>query len=227
MVKVVQVNGLEKTYRIGKIDVPAVRGITFSIESGSFTSIMGPSGCGKSTLMNMLGCLDRPTKGRVMIDDEDVSLATDNCLAKIRNSKIGFVFQRYNLLPRLNATDNVALPLVYSGIDPEERTNLALKALATVGLFDWAHHKPTELSGGQMQRVAIARAIINKPSIILADEPTGNLDSKSGQEIIEIFKKLNAGGVTVIMVTHDRDIAAHSKRIIHLKDGVVTEDEAL
>jgi len=222
---VVNVKELEKTYKIGHVDVAAVRGISFQVSVGEFVSIMGPSGCGKSTLMHLIGCLDRPTAGAVILDGEDVSKFNDNELASVRNSKVGFVFQMFNLLPRLSAVENIELPLIYRGIEKEERARRAKEALNLVGLSDRAQHKPTELSGGQVQRVAIARAIVNKPSILLADEPTGNLDSKSGEEIMKIFQQLNMMGVTIIMVTHEADIAAFTKRKIILKDGKIIDDK--
>lgn len=225
MKTVVNIENLEKLYKLGKIEVPAVRGVSFRIEIGEFVSIMGPSGCGKSTLMHLIGCLDRPTSGKVILDGEDVSVLPDNMLAKIRNTKVGFVFQMFNLLPRLNAIENIELPLIYSGVPKEERGRRSAEALELVGLSERAKHKPTELSGGEVQRIAIARAIVNKPSILLADEPTGNLDSKSGMEIMKIFQRLNSMGVTIIMVTHEADIAAFTKRTISLRDGVIVSDK--
>jgi len=225
MGKIVKVEGLERSYKLGKVEVKALRGVTFDVESGSFTSIMGPSGCGKSTLMHLIGCLDRPTRGKLFIEDMEVSSLQDDELAKIRNKRIGFVFQMFNLLPRLNAQENVELPLIYSGIPREERTERSLKALSMVGLFDRAGHRPSEISGGEMQRVAIARALVNNPSILLADEPTGNLDTKASHEIMEVFQKLNAMGVTIIMVTHEPDVAVYSKRVISLRDGEIVKDE--
>ncbi len=222
---VVKVSGVRKVYRMGKIEVNALQGINLSVDQGEFVSIMGPSGCGKSTMMHILGCLDRPTSGHVLLDLVDVDELDDNRLADIRNKKVGFVFQTFNLLPKLNAIENIELPLIYAGVRFDERRKKALELLETVGLKDRANHKPSELSGGQSQRVAIARALINDPSIILADEPTGNLDSKSGEEIIHLFAELNARGNTIIMVTHDQEIANHSKRIVRLKDGLVVSDE--
>lgn len=224
---VVNVKGLEKTYKIGHVDVAAVRGISFQVSVGEFVSIMGPSGCGKSTLMHLIGCLDRPTAGAVILDGEDVSKFNDNELASVRNTKVGFVFQMFNLLPRLSAVENIELPLIYRGVEKAERERRAKEALNLMGLSDRAQHKPTELSGGQVQRVAIARAIVNKPSILLADEPTGNLDSKSGEEIMKIFQQLNSMGVTIIMVTHEADIAAFTKRKILLKDGKMIDDKPI
>ena len=222
---VVKVAEVRKTYRMGEIEVQALQGINLLVNKGEFLSIMGPSGCGKSTLMHILGCLDRPTSGHVMLDSVEIDKLDDNSLAEIRNKKVGFVFQTFNLLPKLNAIENVELPLIYAGVRFEERRQKALELLAIVGLQDRATHKPSELSGGQSQRVAVARALINNPSIILADEPTGNLDSKSGEEIIHLFAELNARGNTIIMVTHDREIAGHGQRIVRLKDGLVVADE--
>jgi putative ABC transport system ATP-binding protein len=224
---IVKIADISKTYKLGKVDVPAVCGVSFEIAEGSFSAIMGPSGCGKSTLMNMIGCLDRPTSGSVSIDGHEISTLSDDELAVIRNKKIGFVFQRFNLLPRLSAVENVELPLLYAHAKENGRRDRAMEVLSIVGLADRAQHKPAELSGGQIQKVAVARALVNKPALILADEPTGNLDSKSGEEIMEIFAKLNSMNVTIIMVTHDRDIAQFSKRIIHLKDGRMVQDELI
>jgi putative ABC transport system ATP-binding protein len=221
---VVRINGVKKIYRMGKVEVPALQGIDLNIESGEFVSIMGPSGCGKSTLMHIVGCLDRPTSGVVHLDEVDIGELDDNQLANIRNRKVGFVFQTFNLLPKLNAVENIELPLVYAGVKPEQRSMRSTELLKLVGLSDRAHHRPAELSGGQSQRVAIARALTNNPAIILADEPTGNLDSKSGAEIIRLFTELNRAGSTIILVTHDAGIANHSKRIIQLKDGLVVAD---
>lgn len=225
--KVVSVREVKKTYQMGTVEVNALRGININIENGEFVSIMGPSGCGKSTLMHIIGCLDRPTSGHVLLDEVDIDELNDNALAEIRNNKVGFVFQTFNLLPKLNAIENVELPLIYAGMKFEERRKKAAELLDLVGLKDRITHKPSELSGGQSQRVAIARALVNDPSIILADEPTGNLDSKSGEEIIRLFNELNSRGITLIMVTHDSDIANHSKRIIRLKDGLVVADDKL
>lgn len=222
---VVTIKEVKKTYHMGKVDVHALQGINLVVSQGEFVSIMGPSGCGKSTLMHILGCLDRPTSGHVLLDDVDIDELDDNRLAEIRNRKVGFVFQTFNLLSKLSAIENVELPLIYAGISQEERRRRAGEMLELVGLKDRAFHKPAELSGGQSQRVAIARALINKPTIVLADEPTGNLDSKSGQEIIKLFEELNGRGVTLIMVTHDQEIANHSKRIIRLIDGLVVADQ--
>ncbi len=212
---------------MGNVDVHALRGINLIVEKGEFVSIMGPSGCGKSTLMHLIGCLDRPTSGHIRLDEVDVDELDDNNLADIRNKKVGFVFQTFNLLPKLNAIENVELPLIYAGIKLEARREKASKLLEVVGLKERMRHKPSELSGGQSQRVAIARALANDPSIILADEPTGNLDSKSGEEIIRLFSDLNSRGITLIIVTHDQEIADRSKRIVRLKDGLVVSDEKL
>jgi len=210
---------------MGKVEIPALQGISLGVESGEFVSIMGPSGCGKSTLMHIIGCLDRPTSGHVQLEEIDVDELDDNSLAEIRNKKVGFVFQTFNLLPKLNAVENVELPMIYSGMGFEERRKKSLELLEIVGLKGRAGHKPSELSGGESQRVAIARALVNNPSIVLADEPTGNLDSKSGEEIIHLFMELNNRGITMIIVTHDQEIANHSKRIVRLKDGLVISDE--
>lgn len=222
---VVRAVEVKKIYYLGKVEVPALRGINLKIERGEFVSIMGPSGCGKSTLMHIIGCLDRPSSGQVSLDEVDVNKLNDNELAEIRNKKVGFVFQAYNLLPRLSAVGNVELPLIYSGVGVEERRKKAVELLEIVGLKGRVHHRPSELSGGESQRIAIARALANDPSIILADEPTGNLDSKTGEEIVHLFAKLNKMGVTIIIVTHDPEVASHSKRIVKLKDGLVISDE--
>ena len=221
----IEVDNLTKTYTMGSVEVHALRNISFSIERQEFVSIMGPSGSGKSTLMDILGCLSKPTSGTYLLEQGDVAGMSDNQLASIRNSKIGFVFQAFNLLPRTTALHNVELPLIYSGVGRRERRRRALAALESVGLVDRVRHKSNELSGGQIQRVAVARALVNDPSIIFADEPTGNLDTKSGAEIMAIFDKLNADGNTIIMVTHERYIAEHANRIIHLRDGVIENDE--
>ncbi|MCG8484698.1 MAG: ABC transporter ATP-binding protein [Clostridia bacterium] len=223
----IKIQDMSKVYQLGEIEVPALKQVNLTIEEGEFTSIMGPSGSGKSTLMNILGCLDRPTKGLYYLDDVRVDQMTDDELAAIRNQKIGFVFQSFNLLSRSSALKNVELPMLYAGMKPAERRELAKEALVKVGLGDRFYHKPNELSGGQRQRVAIARALVNQPAIVLADEPTGNLDSKSGNEIMDIFKKLNDEGATVILVTHEQDIAAKAKRILHFRDGEKVQDEWL
>ena len=221
----IEVNKLKKTYQLGDIEVPAVRGIDMSIEANEYLAIMGPSGSGKSTLMNIIGCLDVPTEGSYILDSKDVSKMNDDELAEIRNRKIGFVFQTFNLLPRADALHNVELPLIYSGLPRSRRKEMAEAALNKVGLTDRMHHKPNELSGGQRQRVAIARALVNNPAIILADEPTGNLDSNTGEEIMEIFEQLHAGGNTIILITHEEYIANHSNRIVRLLDGLIQSDD--
>jgi len=222
---VVQLRGIAKTYTIGReITVNALRGVDLDVRPGEFVAIMGPSGSGKSTLMNILGCLDVPDSGTYVLAGENVGKLSDDKLAAIRNQHIGFVFQTFNLLPRLNAIENVELPLIYGG-DRHDRRARALSALEQVGLGDRVHHRPSELSGGQQQRVAIARALLNDPSMILADEPTGNLDSRSSAEILAIFQRLNDLGKTVVMVTHEPDVAAHTKRIVRMRDGVVARDE--
>ncbi|WP_257146101.1 ABC transporter ATP-binding protein, partial [Bacillus thuringiensis] len=215
---------IAKTYYQGKLAVPILHGISLTIQSGEFVSIMGPSGSGKSTLMNIIGCLDRPTEGEYMLNDVNILTADESKLALIRNEYIGFVFQHFNLLPRLSAVENVELPLVYGGVKKAERRKRALEALGKVGLADRVHHLPNELSGGQKQRVAIARAIANNPTFIMADEPTGALDTKSGEQVMNIFTKLNAEGTTIVMVTHEEEVAAYSSRRIVLRDGEITED---
>ena len=222
---VIVLQDIMKTYVMGDTVVNALDHVTVSFEKGVFTSIVGPSGSGKSTMMNILGCLDRPTSGHYFLEGKDVAGYTDDEYAVTRNQKIGFVFQNFNLLARISALDNVALPLIYAGVSYNERCARAKKALEDVGLGERVMHKPNEMSGGQRQRVAIARALINDPAIIMADEPTGNLDTKSTLEIIDIFKKLNEQGKTVIMVTHEPDIAAMTSRIITMRDGKVVDDE--
>ncbi|MEJ2545634.1 MAG: ABC transporter ATP-binding protein [Calditrichaceae bacterium] len=221
----IEIKELSKTYILGEIQVPALKETNINIEKNEYVSIMGPSGSGKSTLMNILGCLDVPTGGAYILNQQNVSKLTDDQLAEIRNKEIGFVFQTFNLLPRADALHNVELPLIYNGTPRVKRREMAREALDKVGLADRADHKPNELSGGQRQRVAIARALINKPSIILADEPTGNLDSKTGEEIMTIFNDLHSSGHTIILVTHEEYIANHSKRIIRLLDGYVQSDD--
>lgn len=221
----IEIKNLTKIYQNGSLSVEALTAIDMVIEEGEFTAVMGPSGSGKSTLMNILGCLDRATTGSYHLDGVDVSQMNDDQLAKIRNGKIGFVFQSFNLLPRISALRNVELPMLYANVTPKERTRLAMEALGKVGLEDRVHHKPNELSGGQKQRVAIARALVNNPAVILADEPTGNLDSLSGEEIMIIFQKLNKEGVTVVIVTHEPEIAAHTHRRIVFRDGRIQADE--
>jgi putative ABC transport system ATP-binding protein len=221
----IEVTKLKKTYQLGDIEVPAVRGIDMVIEKNEYLAIMGPSGSGKSTLMNIIGCLDVPTEGSYILDSKDVSKLSDDELAEIRNRKIGFVFQTFNLLPRADALHNVELPLIYSGLPRVKRKEMAKDALDKVGLGDRMHHKPNELSGGQRQRVAIARALVNNPAIILADEPTGNLDSNTGEEIMEVFEQLHAAGNTIILITHEEYIANHSNRVVRLLDGLIQSDE--
>src|SRR3989339_131572 len=222
-----QIENIKKIYTLGEVDVPALNGVSINIDKGEFVSIMGPSGCGKSTLMNMIGCLDKPTSGKIILDNINTENLNDDELAKVRNEKIGFVFQMFNLLPRLTAIENIELPMIYAGKNNEERIKHSKKILEDVGLKDRANHYPKEMSGGQMQRVAIARALINNPAIILADEPTGNLDSKSSVEIIKILQNLNNQGTTIILVTHEPDIASYTKRKIVLKDGLLLEDQKL
>jgi putative ABC transport system ATP-binding protein len=221
---VIHLNDIGKSYFMGNQAIPVLKGINLDIFRNEYVALMGPSGSGKSTLMNILGCLDSPTLGLYILNGKDVSKMEDNDLAEIRNKEIGFVFQQFNLLPRLTAAENVALPLVYAGIAKKERIERAMEVLAKVNLVDRSHHKPNELSGGQIQRVAIARAIINNPSIILADEPTGNLDSKTSVEVMDIFGKIQAAGNTVILVTHEEDIAAYAKRVVRLRDGLIESD---
>ena len=220
----IKINNLSKEYKTGNISVKALTEVTINIKTGEFVAIMGPSGSGKSTLMNILGCLDRPTGGEYELDGEKIETLNQIQLASIRNTKIGFVFQSFNLLPRISALKNVELPMMYAGVSLKERREKALEALNRVGLADRVDHKPNELSGGQKQRVAIARALVNTPAIILADEPTGNLDTKSGNEIMEIFQQLNGEGATIVLVTHEREIAALTKRTITFRDGKIIED---
>ncbi len=221
---VIDIENITKHYVMGEETVHALRGVTLQIHRNEYLAIMGPSGSGKSTLMNMLGCLDTPSSGRYEFNGKDVSSMDGDELAEIRNKEIGFVFQTFNLLPRSTSLRNVELPLIYAGIDPDTREERAAQALRDVGLGDRMHHKPNELSGGQRQRVAIARALVNNPSIILADEPTGNLDSKTGEEIMSLLEILYEQGNTVILVTHEADIAAHARRSVHLRDGLVEND---
>ena len=214
-----------KVYELGGETVHAIAGLTLSISPGEFTAIMGPSGSGKSTLMNILGCLDRPTSGSYMLDGQEVATLNDDELATTRNKKIGFVFQSFNLLPRMSTLENVALPMVYAGVDKKERLVRATQVLTMVGLKERLNHQPNELSGGQRQRVAIARALVNDPTIIMADEPTGNLDTKSGDEVMAIFSELNSQGRTIILVTHEPEIATYAGRVVYVRDGRIERDE--
>jgi putative ABC transport system ATP-binding protein len=224
MNKIIETHGINKTYKMGFEVIEALKSITIDINRGEYVAFMGPSGSGKSTLMNIIGCLDTPTSGRYILNNKDVSNMTENELAEIRNKEIGFVFQTFNLLPRASCLDNVALPLVYAGFGKAERQERAFQVLSSVGLGDRTKHRPNELSGGQRQRVAIARALVNDPSIILADEPTGNLDSKTSHDIMELFHDLHSKGNTIIMVTHEDDIAHYAHRIVRLRDGLVESD---
>lgn len=221
-VQLIEMHELTRVYQLGPQEIYALRGIDLIITPGEYVAIMGPSGSGKSTLMNIIGCLDRPTAGRYLLDGVPVELMTEDELAAIRNKKIGFVFQTFNLLARTTALQNVELPLVYARIPRTERRTLAEEALAAVGLQDRMHHQPNELSGGQRQRVAIARALVNKPSLLLADEPTGNLDSQTGREILDLFRELHNRGNSIIMVTHEDDVAQEAKRVIHIRDGKIS-----
>lgn len=222
---IIEIKNLKKDYKMEMIEVQALRGIDLQIPVNEYVAIMGPSGSGKSTLMNILGCLDAPTEGKYFLNSVDVTLLNDKELSTIRNKNIGFVFQSFNLLPRMSALHNVELPLMYAGVEKNKRKEIALRSLEKVGLSDRVHHKPAELSGGQRQRVSIARALVNNPGIILADEPTGALDSKSGEEIMAIFGKLHKEGHTIIVITHETSIAAHCRRIIYLKDGTIHSDK--
>jgi putative ABC transport system ATP-binding protein len=222
---IIEIKDLRKIYKMGSQEVHALRGLNLSIHSNEYVAVMGPSGSGKSTLMNMVGCLDTPTSGEYILNGRNVSELTDDDLAEVRNQEIGFVFQTFNLLPRANILANVELPLIYAGMKSHERKEKAQEALEKVGLGDRLTHKPNELSGGQRQRVAVARALVNDPSILLADEPTGNLDSKTGEEIMRLFEDLYSLGNTIIVVTHEEDIAEHSRRIIRLRDGLLESDE--
>ncbi|WP_074408176.1 MULTISPECIES: ABC transporter ATP-binding protein [Aquimarina] len=224
MGNVIEIRGIIRNFQLGQETVYVLKGIDLDIARGEYLAIMGPSGSGKSTLMNLLGCLDTPTGGTYNLNGNDVSKMTDNELADIRNREIGFVFQTFNLLPRTTALDNVALPMVYAGASKKDRTVRAEEVLTDVGLSDRMDHKPNQLSGGQRQRVAVGRALVNKPSIILADEPTGNLDSKTSLEIMQLFDEIHAAGNTVILVTHEEEVAAHAHRVIRLRDGMVESD---
>jgi putative ABC transport system ATP-binding protein len=222
---IIHLENIQKSYFMGKNELQVLKGVSLDIFKNEYVALMGPSGSGKSTLMNIIGCLDTPTAGRYILNDNDVSEMEDNALAEIRNKEIGFVFQQFNLLPRLTAAENVALPLVYAGMNRKLRTEKAMQVLEMVNLTDRSHHKPNELSGGQCQRVAIARALVNNPSIILADEPTGNLDTKTSYEIMEIFNTIHTGGNTIVLVTHEEDIANHAHRIVRLRDGIIESDK--
>jgi putative ABC transport system ATP-binding protein len=223
----VETRGLEKIYRMGDVEVPALRGISLSIEAREFVAVMGASGSGKSTFMNLIGCLDRPTRGVYLLDGREVGKLSRDQLARVRGQQIGFVFQGFNLLPRTTALENVELPLLYQGVGSRERSSRAAEALARVGLGDRLEHTSSQLSGGQQQRVAIARALVNRPVLLLADEPTGNLDSRTSVEVMGIFQELNEQGLTVVLVTHEPDIAEHARRIVTFKDGLLLSDQPL
>lgn len=224
---IIKLEGLKKDYKIGIVDIQALQGIDLEINEGEFVSIMGPSGCGKSTLLNVLGCLDKPTDGKYYLNKYDISVLDDDTLSDMRCNYLGFVFQSYNLIPQLSVVENIEIPLYYQGISPNESRKRASEMASRVGLGDRLYHKPTELSGGQQQRAGIARALVNDPLVILADEPTGNLDSKSGQEIMNIFSELHSQGKTIIMVTHDANIARYGERIVRLRDGLIEADESV
>ncbi|HEX7905210.1 MAG TPA: ABC transporter ATP-binding protein [Chitinophagaceae bacterium] len=222
---IIHLENIRKSYFMGKNELEVLKGISLDISKNEYVALMGPSGSGKSTLMNILGCLDTASAGKYVLNNKDVSKMEDNSLAEVRNKEIGFVFQQFNLLPRLTALENVALPLVYAGMGRKLRNEKALHVLDMVSLSDRSHHRPNELSGGQSQRVAIARALVNDPAIILADEPTGNLDTKTSYEIMEIFNRIHSGGNTIVLVTHEEDIANHAHRIVRLRDGVIETDK--
>lgn len=224
MIPIIHLEALRKSYFMGRQELEVLKGISLDIQKNEYVALMGPSGSGKSTLMNIVGCLDSPSSGSYILNGQDVSLMKDNDLAEVRNREIGFVFQQFNLLPRLTALENVALPLIYAGLGRKQRNEKAMQVLEMVNLTDRSHHKPNELSGGQCQRVAIARALVNNPSMILADEPTGNLDSKTSHEIMEIFDELHNRGNTIVIVTHEEDIAHFARRIVRLRDGLVESD---
>lgn len=221
----IQVNGLAKIYQNGSVEVAALQGINLSIGREEFVAIMGPSGSGKSTLMNILGCLDRPTRGSYLLNDREVAYLSDDELADVRSRTIGFIFQTFNLLPRISALQNVELPMVYAGVERTDRRDRAMEALRQVGLADRSHHRPNEMSGGQRQRVAIARSLVNRPTLLLADEPTGNLDSQSGKDIMRLLQNLHERGMAIILVTHDAQVALHSERIVRFHDGRIVADE--
>ena len=225
MASIIHLEGIRKSYFIGKNELEVLKGINLDILKNEYVALMGPSGSGKSTLMNILGCLDTPSQGIYVLNEKDVRQMEDNALAEVRNKEIGFVFQQFNLLPRLTALENVALPLVYAGMTKKQRNEKAMHVLGLVNLTDRSHHKPNELSGGQSQRVAIARALVNDPSLILADEPTGNLDTKTSYEIMGIFGEIHRNGNTVVLVTHEEDIAGHAHRVVRLRDGVIESDK--
>src|SRR5580765_4440792 len=224
MQPIIELNAIRKTYYMGSNSLEVLKDIMLTIRKNEYVALMGPSGSGKSTLMNILGCLDTPSGGQYVLNGQDVSRMSDDDLAEVRNNEIGFVFQQFNLLPRLTAAENVALPLVYAGVGKKERTERAMEALRKVVLDDRSHHKPNELSGGQIQRVAIARALVNNPSLLLSDEPTGNLDSKTSVEVMQIFSQIQASGNTVVLVTHEEDIARYAKRVVRLRDGMIETD---